>query len=496
MLLLLLTSPNGLRERAWLQDKLWSDRGKEQGAGSLRQAIYQCKKSLGEDAGILLATKLRISINLSNINIVDQQRGDFAEGLDVRDPEFETWLNLERSSRADEFEPALVSTSERVRPSLPPLFVTLTIDAAEGSSPLAEWFTQVTADQCANMLLQLIGAHVVSAGESTEVEPEFQLSLSTVQSKDGWLFVRGRLKEAPLWMQVWSGHRVVCEAEPTKDENILQMVFEIAETIRQRLSQRSIHPSGGPPMLSSKAIGSMFSMTAEGAEHADHLLATAFEQKPHATHLAWQAQVRVIQFFERYKSANSDVLGESQQLSRQALERDPNNAVVLALVSNSLNFLEGRTGDALDHASRAVELSVGNPFAWWTLASAQLYAENAPLAYTSASKSRELLRGSTLEFLPESILGGAALAMNSYAVALRHFERSLSFRPSFKPSLRYAIGLNTKLGHVDRARSLTARLIKLEDGFSPQQLIEDGSYPTSFLRGDDSLGSTLFQELE
>ena len=123
--------------------------------------------------------------------------------------------------------------------------------------------------------------------------------------------------------------------------------------------------------------------------------------------------------------------------------------------------------DALNLASRAVDLNPVNPFAWWTLAAAQLSKRDLASAYASALKARTLFRGSTLEFLPESVLGGAALAMGQEENALRHFEQSLSSRSTFKPSLRYALGLNAKLGNMGRAQTLAQELKLQETGFRP-----------------------------
>lgn len=498
LLLLLLTSPNGSRTRTWLQDKLWSDRGQEQAASSLRQAVYQCKKVLGIHSTLLTSTKLRVSLNLTQISTVEDNNGEFAEGMSIRDKEFENWLAFERSTRSDSdhlvvLHRAYAPSSQSARPPT----VTLAIETMRGPSPLAEWFTEVTADQCSSILYQVIGANVVGPETASQSEPEFQLSLNAVQNEDGWVLMRGRLSEAPFGLQIWSGHRVLTShlGDPQQNEDMLQMVFEIAETIRHRFTQRPILDEPESPMLNSKAIASMFTMTEQGATEANRLLVSAYELNPHATHLAWQSQVRVIQMFERYKKSDASFLEESRQLSVLALEKEPNNSMVLALVANSVNYLQGRSEDALAHATRAVSLNSGNPFAWWTLASAQLNNQKPKSAYASAQKSRDLLRGSTLEFLPESILGGAALAMGMEEVALQHFERSLSFRPTFKPSLRYAIGLNAKHRNMDRARSLSAVLAVLEQGFEPDQLVQDGKYPTSLLRRDDSIDFQLYRDL-
>jgi len=100
LLLLLLTSPTGTRARVWLQDKLWSDRGRAQGAASLRQAVFQTRRAFGTYKDILSADRLEVALALGRIRICEDGSGEFAEGLDVRDEEFERWLRIERSRRS------------------------------------------------------------------------------------------------------------------------------------------------------------------------------------------------------------------------------------------------------------------------------------------------------------------------------------------------------------------------------------------------------------
>jgi len=116
MLAMLILSPRATRTRVWLRDKLWSDRGEEQGAASLRQALLDARRTLSKHGvDVVLADKKSISLDLSKINIDTERlmlpadesglepeaferalKEDLLEGMDIRDPEFEDWLTLER----------------------------------------------------------------------------------------------------------------------------------------------------------------------------------------------------------------------------------------------------------------------------------------------------------------------------------------------------------------------------------------------------------------
>ena len=113
LLALLGTSPGLRRSRAWLQDKLWSDRGAEQGAASLRQCLTEIRAILRDHLDCLRAESGWIALDPGRVEVnsalPDQDTGDveFLEGLDIRDPEFEHWLRDQRmlhSQRANRFQ--------------------------------------------------------------------------------------------------------------------------------------------------------------------------------------------------------------------------------------------------------------------------------------------------------------------------------------------------------------------------------------------------------
>lgn len=106
LIALLCRTPGHRRPRRWLEGKLWSDRGAEQASGSLRQALTEVRRALGPLARHLESD--RDCVALSGV-IVDletdadaalaalAQGREFLEGLDVMDPAFAAWLQVERS---------------------------------------------------------------------------------------------------------------------------------------------------------------------------------------------------------------------------------------------------------------------------------------------------------------------------------------------------------------------------------------------------------------
>ncbi|MDJ0778075.1 MAG: BTAD domain-containing putative transcriptional regulator [Gammaproteobacteria bacterium] len=119
VLLAFLALAPGLRHpRERLVNLLWSDRGEEQARNSLRQALSAMKKALGDSADLILQVdRNTVSLKSELIEVdaheferlglegdyeslstaADLYQGEFLEGIQIRDPACEEWLDSERA---------------------------------------------------------------------------------------------------------------------------------------------------------------------------------------------------------------------------------------------------------------------------------------------------------------------------------------------------------------------------------------------------------------
>jgi hypothetical protein len=110
LLALVGTAPGLRRSRAWLQDKLWSDRAPEQGAASLRQCLRSIRLSLGPHVGCLRTGSGWVALDPDRVRVRTAPSGpelagtEFLEGLEIRDPEFEHWLRDQRMRYGDRWD--------------------------------------------------------------------------------------------------------------------------------------------------------------------------------------------------------------------------------------------------------------------------------------------------------------------------------------------------------------------------------------------------------
>ncbi|MBK8085202.1 MAG: hypothetical protein IPK28_16075 [Devosia sp.] len=110
LLALVAVAHRGQRARSWLCSRLWSDRSQEQALGSMRQSLTDLRRALGADWDRYLhIDAFNVAIDFSSVWVdavalrerdaggLAAERGEFLEGMDIGDDEFEDWLLLERS---------------------------------------------------------------------------------------------------------------------------------------------------------------------------------------------------------------------------------------------------------------------------------------------------------------------------------------------------------------------------------------------------------------
>jgi len=109
LLALVAVADRGQRARSWLCSRLWSDRSQEQALGSMRQSLTDLRRALGADwRRYLHIDAFTVAIDPSTVWVDalalrergasghEVECGEFLEGMDVGDDEFEDWLLLER----------------------------------------------------------------------------------------------------------------------------------------------------------------------------------------------------------------------------------------------------------------------------------------------------------------------------------------------------------------------------------------------------------------
>ncbi|MCX7646467.1 MAG: hypothetical protein N2Z62_14385 [Rhodobacteraceae bacterium] len=483
VLLLLLTGIGLARGRAWVQDMLWSDRGEQQAAGSLRQSLTQIRQAFGPHADILRADRRRLSLDPDRVEVIETGSADFAEGLDVRDREFETWLAAERARRpeprpgAARAGPGPAAAAARTE--------TLTVaDAASGG--VCGWTERVIADGLARTLSELFQSDVRRSPAAAAAEGR-TLLVESVQPSGNSLALRIEFRDNPSQRQIWAGHCIapLAGAPPVEDLRVLRLANQAVEAVGEAILAPPHRPvealADDPDVLCRRAIRHLYRMRPEEVRRADALFAAAGERSGRGLFHAWRAQARTIQLLERHETDVAALREAGAEHLARALEAEPNNSMVLAMAANARLFLFREPGASLELARRAVGINPANPMAWWALSSARLYTGDPQQSYADALRGREIAILSPNRFWWDLQRFAGALLLGQTEEAIRVGRGITAQCPDFKPPWRYLIALHASAGDEALALEAAQALARIEPDFSIDRLLSDRDYPASLL---------------
>lgn len=483
LIALLATSQHGERSRTWLQAKLWSDRGPEQAAGSLRQSVAKIRKTLGRHSDVLLSNRQCVRIDLARLTVVSNPALEFLEGIDVRDEAFEDWLTMQRAA-------ALNGASLDTEPlpkgdGGPPSAILLCFDPSPLSTETSNWARQIIGDMIAWSITETFDLPVRQTFQQTSDPGVWKINVGCMAESDRSMVVRLVLSDPESNSILWSAHRAVPVHNEAVSENadVIALVQEMTRAFAARFldAHSDTMVWSQPDALCYLGVQKLFSMEARNIEAADLLFRKAFELKPRGLYLAWRAHVREIMLVERIKSDLAVLKDESEAFLRRALDMEPSNSMVLALLAiNRLHVAEDAEA-ALQYARRAVRANYGNAMAWWALSAIYLKTENPVKSYGCARMAVDFSFGTPLEFWTQSQLAGAAMAMRKLPEAKAILKNVTFARPDFRPPLRYLLALHATDEEWSAAVATAERLKVLEPGFSLDQLANDKDYPMSLL---------------
>lgn len=543
ILAMLALSRRGSRSRVWLRDKLWSDRSEDQAAASLRQALLEIRKALGPARDVLLADKNTVWLDTDRITLDLRDmadRGDASElasehlleGMDIRDPEFEDWLTLERQnwqSRLDKgrllesFQPKPVLLRESSDHStLLPITASSSGDGAGGedlaepdgglfgkplSGLLHRWLItlhpptfsgsgdsgRIIAFQLHDLLTRSLGDDLgigVSDHSFGLMSPQ-QDNSQTVPAVTIPLAVRMHLTfegDSVLTqialtrivdsMTVWSARHVA--ARRALENGGLSTLHPMIAKAVDRIAQYILFESGRSKLIGEgsliDAVDAIFRLSRVDLERAEALLQRSLQQWPTGQAYAWLSFIRTFQVGQRFSARDAQIIDEAQAYARRALELEPGNPVSLALVGHVHSFLFGEYDYAAGLFEKAIRLNPVQPLGWDLYAMLHCYVGQADKAVAISRWVDQLVANSRYKYYFDTTRCVSAALAGDYAVAIAAGEEALKVRPDFNSVLRYLVSSHAHADDIDTARRYLERLQAVEADFSITSLRES-RYP-------------------
>lgn len=479
---MLATAQTGERSRVWLQAKLWSDREPEQAAQSLRTELANIRRIV-QDTGILIqADRKSISLDLSTLHLRKDGEGEFLEGLDIRDEGFADWLTEQRSQEEPKVKEPLASPPTIT--SGPRFWNIVLVPAAPENNP-AGLLERLFADMLVQNLREFFAASVVVGEVPSTTDFLITGKISATQFGAGSVAVRFEVNHPAVSHQIWSGFRTVsADVLPLlKQPDVLQLVSEISGAIEEYImSSGYLAPNASDvDHLLGWGLRSLFAMTPDSVKAADKYFEDAYNTRPRGLYLAWRAQLRAVQLIEIHPIDRHATMEEGMFFFRQAMDLEPNNSMVLAMLANGLRQFERDDERTLYLAEQSVRLNPANPWAHWALSAARGYMGDVQAAYDGARIGGHLTSTSPYRFWWDNQRYIAAIRAGKPEEALQFAKATHFGNPEFKPPLRYLIALHANNGDYALANAAAEKLKRLEPSFSIERLFNDHTYPASVI---------------
>jgi len=488
LLTLIAFSPEYSRTRQWLQDKLWSDRSKDQASGSLRTCLNEIRKAFKEHRSVLISDRVDVGLARDRFVVDFTTEPDSVigtsheplEGLDINDREFEHVIRDIRASIIDRHVPAQVSTV----PSSSPL-VDVVIENAGGL--LAEVVSDTVVNRITSTLNLENGVNTVvrKKNYTTSARPFTTCRIRSFEM-DGEVYVKSSVSRASDGSEIWSSDLAV-QGTPSEivgniklGRFVLQVIDKITSTLVTYNQSRGLG-AAGVYSLEAQAIDLLFQLDQASLSEADRIFALAYDTAPKGQYLAWRAFLRNLAFFQHRRTDFLKDNTSTLELSFEAVRQAPDHPLVQGIASQLDYIHQGDLATSLSIADLAVQSDSTSPLTWAFYSNALVANKRFREGAAAASNAIALSAGSRTQFFFHHFACMAAVSHKDYEGGMAHAQSALRFRPDFVSTRRYELAIATHLNKpADYAHSL-AMMKKYEHGFAADMLL-DPSYPVTTMR--------------
>lgn len=465
--------------RARLQDLLFSTRDPDNANDSLRQVLREIRIAMGNGRAGLVTGPGWVGLDAGMVALdmtarpgPDGRMPEFAEDLDIPDPEFEDWLRDARS-HADATVHALPAP---VEPGHIPVLLT--------TEPVAsDTETSVTAamimGEAAGRVCDLMPLVSLADGQGHHATA---IVLSAVASRIGeTVHLLLKLNHRPSGRLFWSQKFVLeranlAQAMAACSAQTCVGIMRVIEAVRTLDAALGV------------SFADVFSFSQDRLTRADQALASLDGGVNVALTMALRAWVRTTLVFERLVPDPDTAILEAREFAAKAREADPYSATALAVGSMVEGYLnQGQVSFFL--AQQAVRVDERNPIARYAYSQALTDLGQHDKARTEAeaglAETLSVLNPATWQLR----IGVAMTRLGRFADAERHFDAVQQFAPENRPSLRFLAALRFRRHDEQGALSALTRLRRIEPGFS-LDLMASEHYPVATLRQGGLLGVT------
>lgn len=478
LLALLATSDTGSRQRRWIEDKLWSDRGPDQARGSLRTTLVDIRRAFGPHAAALGSDRASVWLNTdvikTDLDNTDSDR-EFLEGIDISDEEFDAWLMQQR----------LVRTRPKVQ-DFPPLAHTrrLSIQCGEPWSTTAT--TPVRTQVVNNQIGKIVSDFIAS-------------SRCTIQDTRADLVIRTTIEDADDGSTIF-----VQIIDPSKDELVHsdhcfttdvnkfirdpaqfgRFCWNLADLALEKIPtlDHSPNPLSERSAFVQSALRHVLSFEPTQMHKSLAVLGKATERLDAGLFLALKAWAMTSMIMEGFQEEDAKTLEEIKMLLTKAQELAPSEGMVAAVCANVQSILFEDFNGAITLARRALRENPNNIFALQAMSVSRAAAGQMDIAYELSRQGQAVSSLSKFGAMCNLHHALLCISMHRSDEAIQSANNASDLAPKYRAPRRQLLALYAAGNQEAQAQNALDAIRYVEPEFVLDRYLFDRSYPSNTLR--------------
>lgn len=478
---LLATSPNLERSRAWLCDRLWSDRAPDQARGSLRQVLTTIRHALGDNEKAMQANRTSVRLDPTMVSVVRDDREEFLEGMDIADEEWNDWLRDKRAELNYPGQPVPTEILTPGRPIQTPRKIEVVLTGSNSSKDDEVFIGGSLIEMLSRNLSETSGIEASLGNPSRDA---LRLRLMSRTFDDG-AAIAASLSEMPAHRYIWAT-QIETESKFPKimaDKKVYGLLFKALDAIGLAYMEKAGAEANdgnviGPTLAAAHQI---LSYDLDKIETACDTLHKICQCEAFPPAFGWLLFAIRANFYENALNPKY-CLEEIEEICERALQCGYSNAFVVSAVSAVYMRLLNRFDEGTSLAHRAFKLAPSNPFAIDALASAFYMGEMIEKGYL-LSRAAAILSSETSfsSFFAMSQCVGATL-YGRLDEAKNLAVSASAVSPQLRSAWRFRLALAANSGELSEAELCKRMLERYERNFDVGRMVHDPDYPVQSIR--------------
>lgn len=478
LLVLLATAPHGVRSRSFLQDVLWGTSCYDTGRQSLRRALSDMRRVMGETFSDLVKTRnSEICLDISKVEFIGEAGGgEFLEGLDLKEVGFNDWL---RSARLNPGQFDGLFTTAKPSSAVPTIAI-LPFQIVSGSrrlNLLGDWIASEICRTLSRSSLMAVVSHYSSRllarsvidfqAVKAKLAADYTLT-GTVRAIGNELIIDADLIDLKSGCILWTR-----QFKGTQNDYVDQSCIGIAEismTIGRTLAESSLRYVRDNPLQEIRnqnmlmgAVELMHRPTLHNFSYARRVLNEAIKRMPRSAQLhAWKGKWHILSVFNKWSDDAHADTQKAIDCTARALDIDPHNAFALTVDGFAHNNLLKRLDIAESRYSLALDYDPNSSFTWLLKGALHAFTDNSDEGLDATQQAVRLSPVDPFSYFYDSLNASAHLSADRMDEALQLANRSLEKNDRHLSTIRAQITALHGLDRIEEACMAASKLQRLE----------------------------------